>query len=65
MEDTRPLRLLSLGKHTDPQDRKKIRRLMFCLSDGDGIRGLSSLYILRAIMRALDRELDEAEGAAK
>ncbi|KAI9761980.1 MAG: hypothetical protein M1840_001509 [Geoglossum simile] len=41
MEDTRPLRLLSL--------------------DGGGIRGLSSLYILRDIMHALE---DKVEGGS-
>lgn len=48
-----------------PETRKRIRPLMLWPSDGGGVRGLSSLYILRAIMRALERELDEAEGAEK
>ena len=65
MEDGRPLRLLSLGKHTILQGPKRIGQLILSLSDGVGIRGLSSLYILKAIMRALERELDESEGAVK
>ncbi len=31
--------------------------------DGGGIRGLSSLYILKAIMRALENKVEKANGA--
>ena len=33
--------------------------------DGGGIRGLSSLYILRGIVRALENKVEEIDGAVK
>jgi hypothetical protein len=51
-ESQRPLRLLSLGKSTIRFDDGLLREK----PDGGGIRGLSSLYILKSIMTAAQRK---------
>jgi patatin-like phospholipase/acyl hydrolase len=60
MEETSaPLRLLSLGKpivSTLLQTNEIADRIT---SDGGGIRGLSSLYILQSIMRVLESKVGD------
>jgi patatin-like phospholipase/acyl hydrolase len=54
-----PLRLLSLGKlivSTLLQTNETADRVT---SDGGGIRGLSSLYILQGIMRVLESKVGD------
>jgi len=57
----RPLRLLSLGKYTHrltPFARGCRICDTECLIDGGGVRGLSTLLILRRLMRTIRREED-------
>ena len=59
-EAERPLRLLSLGT-VSPKKCKRDRISSSSWLDGGGIRGLSSLYILKQIMvTAQSKEADRA-----
>ncbi|KAH0542025.1 hypothetical protein FGG08_003574 [Glutinoglossum americanum] len=63
MGDTLPLRLLSLGELIDSRTYWWIEYLIVFAIDGGGIRGLSSLYILRSIMLALENNVEEVDAA--
>lgn len=57
-DSQRPLRLLSLGKFLEPNKTYEC----LCCVDGGGIRGLSSLYILRSIMAAVQSKSNNPGG---
>ena len=50
--DSRPLRLLSLGN----QLRSFVRHRALTREDGGGVKGLTSLLLLREIFRALENQ---------
>jgi patatin-like phospholipase/acyl hydrolase len=51
-----PLRLLSIGKSVFSTLLQANENAKNMASDGGGIRGLSSLYILQRIMKALQKK---------
>jgi hypothetical protein len=54
-----PLRLLSIGKSVFSMLLQANKNAKNTASDGGGIRGLSSLYILQRIMKALQKKAGE------
>jgi patatin-like phospholipase/acyl hydrolase len=61
MQDTNvPLRLLSLGKSVFPTVLKATENADGITSDGGGIRGLSSLYVIQSIMKALESKVGDS-----
>lgn len=51
--DARPLRLLSLGRR--PESQTFAAEALICL-DGGGVKGLTSLLLLKEIFRALENQ---------
>jgi patatin-like phospholipase/acyl hydrolase len=59
-----PLRLLSIGKPVLSMLLQANENAKSTTSDGGGIRGLSSLYIIQSIMKALQSKA-KGEGVAR